>query len=250
MSLPNSSKSFASFSALKSAVEILSISSSGQDLCRRLTHSEYFKGMCRGVAIFWLDEKSSLMQVAVYGAMPEDLPAQLSAWDDSFISAGLRARSVTYQVSEEITQACLPIEVAGVISGAMLFVLSPDFDPGYPNDDETKLLANLSGLFMDARGLKIAGTETSEKSRPETEEIMVQELTTRQMKILNHVAEGLTNADIGREVLLSESSVRQETIRIFRILKCHTRSEAIVKSRALGIIASVPKINEPAAEIV
>ncbi|MFM2031206.1 MAG: hypothetical protein RI927_826, partial [Actinomycetota bacterium] len=70
----------------------------------------------------------------------------------------------------------------------------------------------------------------------------VQELTTRQLRVLNLVADGLTNSEIAKLVLLSESTVRQETIRIFRILKCHTRSEAIVKARASGIIPSVQRV--------
>lgn len=247
MSATRTVGTFNSYAALKAAVDMLSNSANAQDLCRRLTHSEYFKGMCRGVAIYLLDQKSSLVQVAGYGDIPEEPQAQLSAWDDSFLATGIRARKITHEFETDVTRACLPVEVAGVVTGAMLFTMSPNHEPDDPSHEDSKLLANLAGLFMDTKGLTFAPRVGSAIAAAEPEEVAVQELTTLQVKILHYVADGLTNAEISKHVLLSESTVRQETIRIFRILKCHTRSEAIVKARAMGIIARVPKVAEGAS---
>jgi DNA-binding NarL/FixJ family response regulator len=108
--------------------------------------------------------------------------------------------------------------------------------------ETTSMLSSLGGLFMDGKGLTLRGSQQPAPSPSEDENLPVQELTTRQVQIIHFIADGLTNAEIAKHVLLSESTVRQETIRIFRILKCHTRSEAIVKARASGIIARVQKI--------
>lgn len=235
---------FDRYAALKMAVRLLSESASAQDLCRRATHSEYFKGMCRGVAIYLLDQKSALVQVAGYGNVPDDSQAHISAWDDNFLASSVRSRSISYELGENGIHACLPIEMAGVITGAMMFSYSADYKPSNPDREGAKLLSNLAGLFMDTKGISFAPRIGAPVATTESEEVAAQELTTRQVRILHYVADGLTNAEISKHVLLSESTVRQETIRIFRILKCHTRSEAIVKARAMGIIARVPKVSE------
>jgi DNA-binding NarL/FixJ family response regulator len=66
-------------------------------------------------------------------------------------------------------------------------------------------------------------------------------MTTRQLQILGMMAEGLTNAEIALRILLSESTVRQETIRIYRSLGVNNRADATSKGRLLGII---PKLGE------
>jgi len=236
--------------ALRMAVRILSESANAQDLCRRATHNEFFKGMCRGIAIYLLDQKSSLVQVAGYGDIPDDSQAQISAWDDNFLASSVRSRSVSYETLEHSTRACLPIELNGVITDVMLFAFSGDYERAYPDKGDAALLSNLAGLFMDTKGVAFAPKAGTPVASPVSDEISVQELTTRQVTILQYVADGLTNAEISKHVLLSESTVRQETIRIFRILKCHTRSEAIVKARASGIIARVQKASEFPAELV
>ncbi len=234
--------------ALKMAVRLLSESANAQDLCRRATHSEYFKGMCRGVAIYLLDQKSTLVQVAAYGNVPDDSQAAIAAWDDNFLASSLRSRSIGYELSENGINACLPIETAGVVAGAMLFSYSPDYKPSHPDREGSALLSNLAGLFMDTKGITFTPRLATPAATTSSDEVAAQELTTRQVSILHYVADGLTNAEISKHVLLSESTVRQETIRIFRILKCHTRSEAIVKARAMGIIARVPKVSELSIE--
>ena len=50
------------------------------------------------------------------------------------------------------------------------------------------------------------------------------------------MAEGMTNAEIARELLLSESSIRQETVNIYRVLGVGSRQEAAKKGKALGLI--------------
>jgi DNA-binding NarL/FixJ family response regulator len=50
------------------------------------------------------------------------------------------------------------------------------------------------------------------------------------------MAEGLTNAQIAMQLMLSESSIRQETVKIYRALGVNSRVEASKKGQALGLI--------------
>ena len=91
-------------------------------------------------------------------------------------------------------------------------------------------IGKLGAFFLETRGL-IAKTGAAPSGRES-----IDDLTTRQLAILGYMGDGLTNADISQKVLLSESTVRQETIRIYRALAVSGRQEAVAKARALGLI--------------
>jgi DNA-binding NarL/FixJ family response regulator len=58
-------------------------------------------------------------------------------------------------------------------------------------------------------------------------------LSVRQREILGYVVEGLSNAEIGRRLYLSESSIKQHLRAAYKLLGVHTRAEAakMLKSR-------------------
>jgi ATP/maltotriose-dependent transcriptional regulator MalT len=55
--------------------------------------------------------------------------------------------------------------------------------------------------------------------------------------ILGRIQEGLVNLEIAKDLMLSESTIRQETVRIYRALGVGNRQEAVKKARALGVLA-------------
>jgi DNA-binding NarL/FixJ family response regulator len=76
-----------------------------------------------------------------------------------------------------------------------------------------------------------------------------EDLTSRQIKILELMAEGMVNVEIARELMLSESTIRQETVRIYRALGVPNRGEAAKKGKVLGLIKrSTPPPLRSAAE--
>lgn len=64
------------------------------------------------------------------------------------------------------------------------------------------------------------------------------DLTERQMQVLRGMSQNMTNAEIARELLLSESTIRQETVRIYRALQVSGRIEAAKKAKALGLLGT------------
>ena len=225
--------------AVRVGIDLLSKSTNAQDLCRRVAHSDFMDGFCHGVAVYLLNQRSVLVEVAHYGREHDFGREEISAWDETVISKAVRSRKVASEKSGDSTLYALPIQHADVVTGVFLFLLSQDLPTPVFSEEVTSMLSSLGGLFMENKGLSLkvsngAGTQSDEDGA-----VAVQELTSRQVKIIKLMADGLTNAEIAKIVLLSESTVRQETIRIFRILKCHNRGEAIVKARATGIIAEV-----------
>lgn len=60
-------------------------------------------------------------------------------------------------------------------------------------------------------------------------EDVIKLLTRRQREILHWIAEGLTNLQIANDLGFSESTIRQETMRMYEILQVAGRKEAISK---------------------
>lgn len=225
--------------AVQIGIEILSQSSNAQDLCRRIAHAEFMDGFCHGVAAFLLDQRSILVEVANYGHSFDLGREEISTQDVNVLSKAVRSRQIAIETLDTATLYALPIELAGVTTGAFLFTLSEEVPSPVFSKQVTSMLSRLGGLFMDVKGLSLKPQSSPRESDAEQSAASAQEMTTRQLKILHLMADGLTNAAISKEVLLSESTVRQETIRIFRIMNCHSRTEAIVKARAIGILTPV-----------
>ena len=230
--------------AIRVGIEVLSQSTNAQDLCRRVAHADFMDGFCHGVAVFLLDQRSILVEVAAYGRSHDFGLGEISAWDDTVLSKAVRSRKIAVETTENATLYALPIELAGVTTGVFIFNLSKKVPNPVFSKQVTSMLSSLGGLFMDSKGLSLRPTSAQSATDAAGESAAVQELTTRQVQIIHYMADGLTNAEIAKIILLSESTVRQETIRIFRVLNCHTRTEAIVKARANGIIARVQKVGE------
>lgn len=61
-------------------------------------------------------------------------------------------------------------------------------------------------------------------------------LTPRQEEILRGMARGLTNRQIALRIAFSESTVRLESIAIYRRLGVHSRSQAVMAARQVGLL--------------
>lgn len=61
-------------------------------------------------------------------------------------------------------------------------------------------------------------------------------LTTRQLRIVELMADECTNPQISSRIGFSTSTVRMESLRIYRALGVHDRSEAVVTARGLGLL--------------
>ena len=63
-----------------------------------------------------------------------------------------------------------------------------------------------------------------------------QGLSLREAEVLGLVAEGKSNRDIGRELFLSEATVKSHLVHIFTKLGVSSRTSAVARARATGAI--------------
>ncbi len=61
-------------------------------------------------------------------------------------------------------------------------------------------------------------------------------LSAREAQVLRLVAEGRTNADIGRVLFISEATVKTHLLRVFSKLDVADRTAAVTRAMSLGMI--------------
>jgi two-component system, NarL family, nitrate/nitrite response regulator NarL len=61
-------------------------------------------------------------------------------------------------------------------------------------------------------------------------------LTARQVEVLDHMAKGLPNKSIAKELEMAEGTVKLHVAAILRILSVKNRTEAVVKATKLGLL--------------
>jgi DNA-binding CsgD family transcriptional regulator len=66
-------------------------------------------------------------------------------------------------------------------------------------------------------------------------------LSVREREVLEQLATGMDNAQIGARLGMSEKTVRNHLTRIFEKMQVHHRGEAIVRAREAGLGASQPR---------
>jgi len=127
------------------------------------------------------------------------------------------------------TFICFPIEKSGTPVAAIGVFSNSEIHPNNEVEEFLKAIGNLISLHLYRRGQ--AYRELSRMSQNFNSPAIGMssrptKLSYRQMLILRMMSEGRTNLVISELLGYSESTVRQETIKIFAILGCHGREEA------------------------
>ena len=83
---------------------------------------------------------------------------------------------------------------------------------------------------------------------------MTDALTPREIEILALIAEGLTNEEIGRRLVIARGTVKAHSHNIYHKLGVTTRTQALLKAGEIGLLDAPPITSEsaprrPAAEL-
>ena len=124
-----------------------------------------------------------------------------------------------------------PVAVAAGYAGALT---SPDVSLTHPS-----MLGPASPTTTLPRALSVVRWGGSDSAGAPTAPSAV-DLTARQLRVLSLMAKGMTNGQIARVLAFSESTVRQETMAIYRNLQVKGRAEAIDYGRTHGLIPTSP----------
>ncbi|MEV7612416.1 response regulator transcription factor [Streptomyces sp. NPDC089799] len=68
-------------------------------------------------------------------------------------------------------------------------------------------------------------------------------LTAREQDVLNAVADGLSNADIGKRLVIAEATVKTHLLRVFAKLDVSDRTHAVVTALAQGLLSNRDRLD-------
>jgi LuxR family maltose regulon positive regulatory protein len=92
-----------------------------------------------------------------------------------------------------------------------------------------------------ARRLLNAYGEISSEQEPRAERRapdLIEPLSEREIEVLQLIAEGLTNREVGQRLFITQGTVKAHTSNIYGKLGVHNRTRAVAQARALGVLPS------------
>jgi len=219
---------------LQSWTELVSSADTVAEFGKKLVHSKLSPQSTVGAHIYQLDTKGQIELLGGYGLNPLGSNLRVAAWDDHVLSTAIRTRSLTTETIET-EEGLHYIYVTAVMKGDEplgAFVLSQRAsEEVLPPEDIVAATGQILGLWLNSLGLSSDWKQNSAGAEPDPDS-----LTERQLRVLELIARGMTNSEIAQELILSESSIRQETVRVYRALSVSSRSEAARRGIHLGIV--------------
>jgi DNA-binding CsgD family transcriptional regulator len=222
--------------------QIYAQAQNANDYCRRLTHDPDLGNGILGTQLFALSNRGTLHCVGSYGLEGFDPNTQLNLFEDNPISEAINSRNVWVGelevASKTMITFILPLIKGDVPVGAGVSVTDPKAQIVPFSPQAVIAAGNAGAIYLESLGLKNLFRESPANGDSE--------LTDRQYEILLGMARGETNAEIAKQMILSESSIKQESVRIFRALGVGSRQQAVAKAKATGLIPAAALSEEVA----
>ena len=146
----------------------------------------------------------------------------LPKWPDEYVFLN----SVAYTDPEK-SWICFPIEKAGTPVAAIGIFCMPELSPSTELDSFLRAVGSVFSLHVyHQEAISSARGSTKPKGKNSPSPNVILKLNERQELILKLMSEGRTNYSISELLGYSESTIRQETIKIYAYLQCNGREEA------------------------
>lgn len=227
--------------------QALAASGSAREFCEKLVHNARLGEFIHSAAIYRFDGKQTLHIHDSYGKDSAELSVTIDLWGDDLRAQAVRSRApetISATAPKGYVHRTIPIAQDGAPTGLLLLTVTENYEWDKTDNEIGVTIGMLLTKMLEL------WNASGNKNGKRVESLSIEDLTSRQIRILNLIAEGMTNAEISRQVLLSESSVRQETIKIYRALGVSGRREAMLRGRDLGLVPSIEDIqNEQLAPI-
>jgi DNA-binding CsgD family transcriptional regulator len=207
-------------------------SDSYEQLCQRIVHEEITEGLISGAHLYSVDSNLDMELQVSYGKTTEQVQPVVSAWGTSPLSKCIVGKKMQFEAGKEASHLALPLAKSSVPVGAMLLVMGPQMGTPPISEPVAALLSKLGAFFVEVRPRLSLQTRANGNGH-----YTPQQLSTRQIQIVQLIGAALTNGQIGKELSLSESTIRQETIKIYKSMGVSGRSEAVAAAKKLGLVS-------------
>ena len=214
---------------LGNLIDLVFSSSSLADLCTRLVHSRDLNQAVKGAHIYGLNGDADLLLASGYGYKCDAMPDFISGTSANAAAQSVKSMRPVFANDTDPLLAipCINNRVPNACLVAVLESASLGEDL---NEELLEIVSQAIGFFVSTSpdsGIPTLSRRANMRSKS---------LTTRQVTILELMSDSLTNAAIARELLVSESTIRQETVKIFRELNVTGRTAAVTRARELNLL--------------
>ena len=216
-------------------------SESANAFCRNLVHTVFARFGANSAIICKISNAARLQTVGSYGVEVEVLDGALgSAFEASPISRAIKnleamvfsslqgdmeSLALAAGLSPKNGAVAMPLFADGLVCGAVMVTFEDQLDanPMVPELAESLQVASVHFLHRDTQGQQ----SNNRRVTATHDGVVPDHLTDRQLLILGMLEQPLTYSQIGRQLHVSESLVKQESGRIFRYLGVNTRRDAV-----------------------
>ncbi len=169
---------------------------------------------------------------------PEDARTLLATMERSAQEGGRRRKLITIYLQQALVQQALGHQEQALARvESALRLAAPEgyrrafLDEGQAIVDLLPQVRHIAPDFVD-QVLNAAGVEPV---IPRVQ-ALVEPLSERELEVLQLIAEGLTNREIGQRLFITPGTVKVHTSNIYGKLGVHSRTQAVAQARALGIL--------------
>lgn len=243
--------------ASKILLKALGAGLSSDDFCTIVVHQLLHEQQANTCFISTLGNDSNVEVFGKYGYEKGIFEKYtLSVWEPSGITAAMRTGQVQKLDSEEEYIEAYPnnrysglpgngyIAIPFVTSDNLVGAIGISFHLKLSeinlSDELVELIQLASPFFAYQNNGNSRGGFSKSISFDKLSDTGEVRLTEREELILQLMAKGNTNQEIGLEMHLSESSIRSASVGLFKNLGVHSRKDAVAAAKHLGLLALVP----------
>lgn len=225
------------------------------ELCRSLALNVLLEYGVVATYVARLDSDGHISMIGSYGYSQQRVEntGRPSIWENMSITETIRTgRVMIYESWEEYIArypdkvhmaspgkafVCLPLRVKGARAGGLGISFAEPITNAGINPRLWEVFSAAGDVFLT----KGWASELARRPVPtgdfgEDEKFAAATLSDREQVVLKQVALGKTNQQIARDLSFSESTIKQDTIRIFKVLGVKTRKDAVLAAKTLGLI--------------
>lgn len=220
-------------SDLEAILEIILESESIEDLCKRFVFGGWSDALLKGAFIYILNREAALQYAGGFGSSQREVDLKLAQISHLELWHALqRGTFITHPAGDpDGPTVFIPLMTGSIAIGLIAIVMSVD----------TTISPELERLFSRVSRSMGFGVSIFTKHPPrlrihsESSTSIASSLTDRQFQVLRLLDQGRTNNEIAQELMVSESTVRHETMKIYAFFKVGSRSEAALAARQHGL---------------
>ncbi len=219
---------------LEELILALNAATNPNAFCKNLVHGLLIQEQAFAAHLLFLGDNSRIQVLGAYGyGDRETTELESSVWSDSPAAQAIRNKKSLGFEGENSDGSGSPsyhVVIPFLDSNVPVGCLGLEFAKPYSDDIIGEVFQGLFNLTGIAALNRFANREKPavEEFAARAQQVPAPELvlSKRQLVVLSGMREELSNAQIAEQLHLSESSIKQETVRLFRALGVKNRAEA------------------------